>query len=306
MKIGFIGLGIMGSRMAANLAHGNHHLLIYNRTREKADSLLKMENVSWKDSPREIAKEAEILFTMLSAPKAVQNVALGNQGFLAAMNKGQMWIDCSTVNPSFSRAMAEECRKRDISFIDAPVAGTLGPAERGELLILAGGEKQDIEKCQPLLDLIGKKTLHVGEAGMGTSLKMVLNLLLGQAMYAFSEAMVLGESLGITRDRLLDALLGSAVVAPFISQKKEKLMGKNQETEFPLQWMHKDLYLVAQTAAETGTFLPAGNLIKEIYQLARSGGYAEKDFSAIYQYIKNLPELLHGGTRSIHRETRSN
>jgi 3-hydroxyisobutyrate dehydrogenase-like beta-hydroxyacid dehydrogenase len=289
VKIGFIGLGIMGSRMAATLAHGNHNLFIYNRTRGKADSLLKMKNVSWKDSPREIVRDAEILFTMLSTPEAVQSVALGDGGFLPAMKQGQIWVDCSTVNPSFSRQMAEDCRNRGVSFIDAPVAGTLGPAERGELLILAGGEKQDIEKCQPLFDLIGKKTLHVGEAGMGTSLKMVLNLLLGQAMYALSEAMVLGESLGITRDRLLDILLGSAVVAPFISHKKEKLMGKNQETEFPLQWMHKDLYLVAKTAAETGTFLPAGNLIKEIYQLALSGGYAEKDFSAIYQYIKNLP-----------------
>jgi 3-hydroxyisobutyrate dehydrogenase/glyoxylate/succinic semialdehyde reductase len=285
MKIGFIGLGIMGSRMAENLAKAGFDMTVYNRTKQKAESLITYKNVEWRETPALLAKDADILFTMLSSPEVVYALANGDEGFLKYLRPGSVWVDCSTVNPSFSREMAILSKEYEISFIDAPVAGSLAPAKKGELIFLAGGDKEAIEGLNPYLEAMGKKTIHVGENGKGTSLKMVFNLLLGQAMYAFSEGLNLGESLGIDRELLFNVLLKSPVVAPFITGKKTKIDKEDYSAEFPLQWMQKDLQLASQTAYEQEIPLPGVNVIKEIYALAKKDGYAEKDFSAIYQYL---------------------
>ncbi|MGM0496308.1 MAG: NAD(P)-dependent oxidoreductase [Bacteroidota bacterium] len=287
MKVGFIGLGIMGSRMAENLAEAGYELLIYNRTKGKASNLLKRKNVSWKGSPAKVAEGADILFTMLSSPSVVEQVAIGEEGFLKYLNSGATWIDSSTVNPSFTKKMASSSEKAGIQFLDAPVAGSKEPAENGELIFLVGGDAELVSNCAHFFEIMGKKYIHVGENGKGTSLKMVFNLLLGQAMNAFSEGMALGESLGIDKDTLFNTLLGSPVVAPFITTKREKMDQKNYEAEFPLKWLQKDLQLASETAYEQGIALPAVNLIKEIYAQAKNSGYADKDFSAIYKYLGN-------------------
>lgn len=287
MKIGFIGLGIMGSRMAANLAHNGYELLIWNRTQSKASALMEKNQVTWKDHPTELAREAEVVITMLSSPDVVREMAAGEKGFLNDMKPDGIWMDSSTVNPAFSKEMAEEARERNIHFLDAPVAGSKDPAEKGELIFLAGGEKEDLKRVQPLLDVMGKKTIHVGENGKGTSLKIVFNLLLGQAMYAFSEGMSLGEALGIDQSDLFDVLLNSPVVAPFIAGKREKMAQEEFSPEFPLKWMQKDLQLAAETAFENGVFLPGVNTIKEIYALAKKAKYADQDFSSIYKFLKD-------------------
>ncbi len=287
MTTGFIGLGIMGSRMAANLAKENYNLLVFNRTKKKANELLKYSNVEWAENMAEIAAKADVLFTMLSAPDAVRTYAIGEEGFLNKMKKGTIWIDSSTVNPSFSLQMAKESKARGIHFVDAPVAGSKAPAESGELLFLVGGEKEVVEKCVPYFNTMGKNYVHVGKNSKGTSLKMVFNLLLGQAMYAFSEGMTLGEALGIDKEMLFNVLLKSPVVAPFVTLKKDKMDKGDYESEFPMQWMQKDLQLASQTAYEKGIALPGVNVIKEIYSMAKNAEYAEKDFSAIYEYMKN-------------------
>jgi 3-hydroxyisobutyrate dehydrogenase-like beta-hydroxyacid dehydrogenase len=193
------------------------------------------------------------------------------------------WI--YTVNPSFSRRMASEAAQRGVRFVDAPVAGTKGPAEVGELLFLVGGDQRDVEECQPMFEVMGRKVIHVGGQGMGISLKVVFNLLLGEAMLAFAEAMALGQSLGIQKERLLDMLPGSAVVAPFISGKRPKIEAGDCEADFPLKWMQKDLQLASQTGYEEGVAMPSVNLAKEIYALAAKLGWADQDFSAIYQFL---------------------
>jgi len=189
------------------------------------------------------------------------------------------------VNPSFTRKMASLSKKYGIQFLDAPVAGSKVPAEEGELIFLVGGETELVNNCAPFFETIGKKYIHVGENGKGTSLKMVFNLLLGQAMNAFSEGMALGESLGIDKDTLFNTLLGSPVVAPFIATKREKMDQENYEAEFPLKWLQKDLQLASDTAYEQDVPLPAVNLIKEIYAQAKKSGYADEDFSSIYTYL---------------------
>jgi len=284
MKVGFIGLGIMGSRMAANVQKQGVELVVHNRTAEKAAPLLE-KGASWAETPATLAEQVNILFTVLAHPEAVSQMALGKEGFLSHLKSGALWVDCSTVNPSFSRQMAAEADACEVRFLDAPVAGTKGPAEAGQLLFLVGGETADVAACQPFFEAMGRRTIHVGGHGMGTSLKMVFNLLLAEAMVAFSEGMVLGQALGIDQDRLFDLLLGSAVVAPFVTGKRGKIENGDFEADFPLQWMGKDLHLAAQTAYEEGVALPAGSLVKEIYALAVRYGLGERDFSAVYRVL---------------------
>jgi glyoxylate/succinic semialdehyde reductase len=285
MKIGFIGLGIMGSRMAANLAKKGHDLVIYNRTKEKAETLIQSGAV-WAPTPADVAKQVTVMFTMLAKPDAVAETALlGKKGFLNHLKEKSLWIDCSTVNPSFSRLMADEARQRKVRFIDAPVGGSKGPAEQGQLLFFVGGETADIEQARPYLEAMGKAVIHVGGHGMGSSMKMVNNLILAQAMVAFSEAIVLGQSLGIPKDKLFSTILNSPVCAPFLTMKKEKIESGTFDVEFPLQWMHKDLQLAVDTAYEEGVAMPAANLVKELYALAVRKGIGDRDFSAIYNIL---------------------
>jgi 3-hydroxyisobutyrate dehydrogenase/glyoxylate/succinic semialdehyde reductase len=148
MKIGFIGLGIMGSRMAANLQKRGHSLVVHNRTREKAESLLA-NGAIWADSPAALAPQVEMVFTMLAHPEAVQEAALGEDGFLSKFAAGRLWIDCSTVNPSFSKQMAAEARTRGVRFLDAPVTGSKEFAALAKLVFWVGGELTDLESCRP-------------------------------------------------------------------------------------------------------------------------------------------------------------
>lgn len=284
--IGFIGLGIMGSRMAANLQAAGHNLIVWNRTPDKADALVE-KGATLAQSPAQVAAEVETLITMLAHPQAVEETALGENGFLDALSANALWIDCSTVNPSFSRHMAQEAQQRNVRFVDAPVAGTKQPAADGTLTFFAGGDADDIAACQPLFDIMGSKTVHVGAAGSGTALKMVVNGLLANAMTAFSEAMALGQTLGIKQDKLLDALIGGPVVAPFVAYKRGNIEADDYSADFPLRWMHKDLHLAALSGYENGAALPLTNANKEIYQLAMQAGLGDDDFAAIYRYLNS-------------------
>jgi len=285
MNIGFIGLGIMGSRMAANLQKRGHSLAVYNRTRGKAEPLLS-RGAAWAYSPAALATHAEIIFTMLAHPDAVEEAARGKEGFLPHLTPGQMWIDCSTVNPSFSRKMAAGVQARGIHFLGAPVTGSKSQAELGKLVFWVGGEAADLEACRPLLEAMGSRIVHCGGQGMGASLKMVVNQLLGTVMAAFAEGMVLGESLGLSRQILFEALLCGPAAAPFLALKRERIeKGNYEEADFPLRWSQKDLHLASVSAYETGVSMPLTNVAKEIYRLAIREGNGDKDFSAIYDYL---------------------
>lgn len=285
MQLGFIGLGIMGKPMARHLLNSGYSVVVYNRSPEKAESLGK-EGAQVAASPYDVAQSADVVFTMLANPEAVKAVAQGENGLLNGLEAGKTWVDASTVNPSFSLEMAEECKAQRIRFMDAPVAGSKGPAENGELVFLVGGSDEDLETIRPYLDIMGKAVNHVGENGKGTSMKMVVNLLLGQSMMAFTEALNLGEALGIEQDKLMNTLVGGPVTAPFLQGKQPKIQQEDYTPEFPLQWMHKDLHLVTQTAYEAGIALPATSTIKEAFGLAKASGNGEKDFSAVYDYFK--------------------
>lgn len=284
MRIGFIGLGIMGSRMAANLINAGYTVNLFNKTRSKAEKL-EGDHVHIMPSPAQTAADSDVTITMLSTPAVVQEVALGEEGLVNGMSKGKVWIDCSTVNPSFSVQMAELAEQLDFNFLDAPVAGSLVPAEKGELVFLIGGKKTIVKYVSPLFKVMGKKTIHAGDAGQGSALKLVNNLVMGLSMYAFTEGLVLAESLGIKKEEVFDLMEGSPIAAQMAMLKKDKICNENFSPEFPLQWLQKDLHLAAQSAYEAGIALPGTNATKEIFALAKQAGLAEKDFTAIYQFL---------------------
>jgi len=283
MKIGFIGLGIMGSRMAANLQKHGYSLVVFNRTRAKAQSLLDRDGTFAK-SPAKLAEQVDVLFTMLAHPDAVEQAALDPNGFLSHLKPNALWVDCSSVNPSFSKKMAAAAAARQVRFIDAPVTGSAPVAEEGKLVFWVGGDSTDLEAIRPLLQCMGSKILHLGGHGMGTSMKMVINLLLGAGMASFAEAMALGQRLGLSQKMLFDSLLGMPTVAPFLASKREKIERKHYEAEFPLRWMQKDMHLASVSAYEAGVAMPLMNVVKEIYRLAMRGGHETEDFSAIYEF----------------------
>jgi 3-hydroxyisobutyrate dehydrogenase-like beta-hydroxyacid dehydrogenase len=285
MKIGFIGLGIMGSRMAANLQKHKHSLVVFNRTREKADPLVA-EGATWADSPAALAPQVEVIFTMLAHPDAVEEAALGKDGFLSHLGPGRMWVDCSTVDPSFSKKMAAEAQARGIRFLGAQVTGSKVPAALAQLTFWVGGESADLEAGRPLLECMGNKIVHCGGQGMGASLKMVMNQLLGTMMATFAEGLVLGESLGLSHEILFEALFNGPVAAPFLALKRERIeKGNYQQADFPLRWLQKDLHLAAVSAYQTGVAMPLTNAAKEIYRLAIREGHGDEDVSAIYGYL---------------------
>ncbi|HXI69967.1 MAG TPA: NAD(P)-dependent oxidoreductase [Verrucomicrobiae bacterium] len=292
MKIGFIGLGIMGSRMAANLQKGGHSLLVFNRTRDKAESLIA-EGACWAQSPSALPSQVEMVFTMLAHPAAVEEAALGQDGFLSRLAPGKMWIDCSTVNPSFSKKMATEAEAQGVRFLGAPVSGSKGMAASAKLTFLVGGEAADLESCRPLLACMGSKIIHCGGPGTGAALKMVMNQLLGTVMAGFAEGLVLGESLGLSRALLLDTLLGGPAAAPFLAVKRERIeKGDFRHADFPLQWLQKDLQLATVSAYETGVPMPVTNAAKELYRFAIREGHGEEDFSAIYDYLAHSSAVI--------------
>lgn len=285
--IGFIGLGTMGSRMAANLKKNGHELVLYNRTRAKAESLTANVVAALAEDPAEVGRKSDVVFTMVSDPDAVRQVAAGPSGFLQTLRPESLWVDCTTVHPGFSREMAAAAAQKKIRFLDAPVAGTKQPAADANLVFFVGGEAADIHRCDPYFSAMGRKVVHVGDAGMGSSLKMVFNMMLGTAMASFSEAVSLGKALGIDRELLFETLVGSPVAAPFIEAKAPKISGGHFDADFLLRWMFKDLHLAAQSAYQVRAPLPVASAARELYALAIRNGFSDQDFSAVFRLLND-------------------
>jgi len=278
MKIAFLGLGIMGSRMARNLLKNNVDISVYNRSPEPLKELAKA-GAKTDSLPSQVVKDADIVFSMLSTPEAVQSV-------FAAMKKGAIWVDCSTVNPSFTKAMEVEAIARGIHFIDAPVAGTKPQAENAELVFFVGGNKKEVEEVRPYLDMMGKKVMHLGGVGQGANFKMLVNLMLAQSMIIFSETILLGEKMGLDKQFLLDTIPNLVVSAPFTKFKAEMIRQDDYGVQFPLEWMYKDLHLATLTAYEYQQPLYMANMAKELYAKATNEGLGRLDFAAIHKVLE--------------------
>lgn len=288
MNVAFIGMGIMGSRMAANLLKNGHTLSVHNRSKDKAMELVE-RGARWAQTPAQALDGADVVITMLAAPAAVEAVAFQKEGILSEAREGVIWMDCSTVDPAFSKRMAEAADAKQMPFVDAPVAGSRIPAEKGELIFLVGAEAPTVQQCAPLFDAMGSKTVHMGPVGSGAAMKMVINLMLAESMRAFAESVALGTVLGLDREMLMDVLLKTPVCAPVLSAVRPKLDAVDLTPNFPLKHMRKDVHLAMQSAFAHDLPLAGAAVTGELYAQAQRAGFAENDFSALFHHLQ--PQL---------------
>lgn len=272
----------MGSRMAINLLQSGVELTVYNRS-EAPRKKLKEMGAQEATSLKEALSDADIVFTMLSKPEVVAELMLTSG--LKDMKQNALWVDCSTINPSFTQKASKAAKREGIRYLEAPVAGSSPQAETAELVILVGGEEGDLNEAKPYLEMMSQKVLHLGSIGRGASFKLVINVMLATGMVAFAEALKFGESMGLDAEFLLKALPNLTVSAPFTKMKAEVIKEGNYQPQFPLELLYKDLHLAAQTAYENGQALPYATMAKELYAMAMKEGLGRKDMAAIYKFL---------------------
>ncbi|MDF2681035.1 MAG: 6-phosphogluconate dehydrogenase [Brevibacillus sp.] len=281
MKIGWIGLGNMGIPMASNLLAAGYELRVWNRTADKAASLLAL-GAKFADTLSDLVDECDILFSMVSDDDAVKAVYTGPAGLLAAAVKGKLAVDMSTISPDTSRFLAEQSKQAGLRFMDAPVSGSVGPAKEGKLVIMVGGEQSDFEEAKPMLDKLGKATLHLGPNGAGTSAKLAINLLLGITVQGVSETLLFARSLGIGTEKMLNIIDESAVGTPLIRGKAASILADDYPAAFALKHMAKDLRL----ASEAGVSTPLAESAYASYRHALENGLGDLDLMAIIKELE--------------------
>jgi 3-hydroxyisobutyrate dehydrogenase-like beta-hydroxyacid dehydrogenase len=294
VRIAFLGIGSMGARMARRLIEAGYPLTVYNRTRERTAPLAD-HGATVAENPRRAAERADVVMSSLGDDTAVRDVLLGPDGALAGARPGTMLIDLSTILPGTSREMAATASASGASLIDAPVSGSTPQAEQGTLRIFAGGERRTYDACAPILQTLGDP-VYLGPSGMGATMKLVVNTLLGLGMEALAEAVALGEKAGLDRDRMLDALGETSVVSPSQRVKMENVRRGDYSPTFPVRLMLKDTRLILQLAQTLSVPLPALAAALQVYAIADASN-PEEDFSAAVKAVERLAAIGQGANR---------
>jgi len=283
-KVGFIGLGVMGSQMVSRLLDKGHDVTGYNRTRSKAQWLVE-KGMHWADSPRAVAISSDITFAMVTNAAAIHSITDGPDGMLAGMSAGKIFIDMSTVGPTVSRSLAEKVRALGADMVDAPVSGSVITLQQGKLSVMVGGRKETFEKIKPLLLDIGPKVTHVGDNGLALSMKIAINLSLAVQMLAFSEGVLLAEKSGIARDVAVDVLTHSAVASPMIQYRGPFVLEQPEEAWFDVNMMQKDMVLAMELGRQLDVPLPTTAVSNEFLTAARGMGWTKYDFACIFDVL---------------------
>jgi 3-hydroxyisobutyrate dehydrogenase-like beta-hydroxyacid dehydrogenase len=286
-KVGFMGMGIMGTPMAANLLKAGYAVMVYNRTPEKAEPLVKLGAGS-AANPKALAQAADVVIAMVTGPEALGHLLWGPDGAGGAFNHSKTFINMSSVAPGYTRDLARELEPTGVTFIDAPVSGTKKPAEDGTLIILAGGPQDKVKELEPLLLAMGKKVVYCGPAGQGSMMKMFINLLLGMMMEGFAEALNFGKLGGLSMEGMLDTVYSGPLNCAMFQVKAGNLQNNSYPTAFPLKHMTKDAKFVVDTAYELGAPVPVGQMILHLYRTGVAQGWGDEDLSAIARVLAHL------------------
>jgi 3-hydroxyisobutyrate dehydrogenase-like beta-hydroxyacid dehydrogenase len=286
-KVGFIGLGLMGGPMAANIARAGFPLTVFNRSPEKADPVVQL-GAKWVSSPREVAENSEVVVTMLSDAAAVRAVLEGEHGLVAGAGEGMVLIDMSTVSPTESRKTAEFLGTHGIRMLDAPVYGSTGPATDGTLGIMVGGDEVVFEEQKTLLGVMGKNIFYMGDQGSGTAVKLCFNLMVAGQVISLAEAMVLADKSGLDLKQVGEVVTSSGINSNLIERKVDNIVTDNYAPAFPLKHMHKDLGLMVKASIDLDAALPITGLTHQLYTAARASGFAEDDFAAIFKTLAGI------------------
>ena len=283
--IGFIGLGLMGRPMAANLLKNGFSVVVWNRTPGKSDALAAA-GAKVAASAREAAAAADVLIAIVSDPAALESVLWG-EGALEAMRRGTVLIDSSTVSPALERRIAAACAQRGVDSLDAPVTGGTWGAEKGELVFMVGGEAATLARVEPVLGAMGKKWFHLGPHGAGQIIKLAMNLLLALEVQALAEALALVAGAGVPAENLIGVMQASMARAPVLDIKAPMILKQDYTPSFPLRLMHKDLGLAMDLANQIGVPLPACAAAREVYSAVKGAAKEDLDYAAVAKFWGN-------------------
>lgn len=288
MKLGFLGLGIMGYPMARNLMRAGHSVAIWSNTTAKGRKLATEENAQLCDTPKAVAEAADIIFICVGDTAMSEKVALGKLGLLAGVRSGAIVADCSTVAPSYARRAAEAFAAKGAHFLDTPVTGSKPGAEGGTLTFMIGGDPSIYEKLKPYLEPMGKQIYYCGSIGLGLHAKLTQNLILSNLLQAFNEGLVLSTRAGVDPELMVDILSNSAARSGLVSFKAPFVFDRDFTTNFSTRWMHKDTGLMLETGAELGVPLPLTSLTRQLFQVAISEGYADEDMCSTIKVLERI------------------
>lgn len=282
MKIGWIGLGNMGNPMVKNLVKAGFAVTVYNRTAAKAEALTKEVNVAVAYSPAALVASSDVIITMLSDDGAVAAIYEGPEGiFSTSAAKELVMIDMSTVSPETTKTLAGLCHEKGISYLDAPVAGSVKPAEDAQLIIMVGGEEKVYEKVKPVFDALGKASIYLGESGKANVAKLAVNLFLGIVTQGLAEAVVFARKNGLEAEQLLPLINAAAVGSGLTKLKTENIINNDFKAAFALKLLTKDVRL----ATENGMDTPVGQSVYSTLQAAVAKGYGDEDMIAVLKYL---------------------
>jgi 3-hydroxyisobutyrate dehydrogenase-like beta-hydroxyacid dehydrogenase len=286
-KLGFVGLGVMGSQMVSRLLDKGHTVTGYNRTKAKAQWLID-KGMKWADSPRAVAAASDVTFAMVTNAAAIAAVTDGPDGLIAGLGPGKLFIDMSTVSPEVSRATAAKVRAKGADMVDAPVSGSVITLQQGRLSVMVGGKKETFDKVQPLLLDIGPKVTHVGDNGLALAMKIAVNLSLAVQMMAFSEGVLLAEKSGIPREVAVDVLTHSAVASPMIQYRGPFILQQPDEAWFDCNMMQKDMLLALDLGRQLKVPVPTTAISNDFLTAARGMGWEKKDFAVVFDVLARM------------------
>ena len=287
--IGFIGLGIMGRPMAKNLMEAGYELVLYNRTREKAEELAG-DGVTVAESPREVAEQSDIIITMLPDSPEVREAVAGEGGVFEGIKEGSLVVDMSTISPMIAEELAADAGERGVGLLDAPVSGGEPGAEDGTLSIMAGGSEEDFERARPLFDILGKTVVHVGEAGAGQVVKACNQIVVALIIEAVSEALVLGSKAGVDPAKVIEVLAGGLAGNKVMEVKKNFFLEHDFDPGFRIDLHHKDLGIALAAGREYGVALPVTAIVSQMLEALKAKGSGDRDHSALLTLMEDLAQ----------------
>ena len=292
-NLGFVGLGVMGGRIAKRLLDAGHAVTGYNRTRSKAQWLLDA-GMSWADCPRDAAEAADVTFSMVSNTEALLAITGGENGVLAGLGPGKIYLDMSTVGPAASRELSAQVAEKGARMLDAPVSGSVATLDQGQLTFMVGGDVDVFEKVKPILLDIGPRATHVGHNGLAVSMKVATNLSLAVHMLAFSEGLLLAEKSGIKRETAVEVLLNSVIASPMLKYRGPFVLDMPDEAWFDVNMMQKDMGLALELGQQLEVPLPTASVANEYLTAARGMGLADQDFAVVFEVLARMAGVSQG------------
>jgi 3-hydroxyisobutyrate dehydrogenase-like beta-hydroxyacid dehydrogenase len=283
-ELGFVGLGVMGSSIVRRLLAAEHEVSVWNRTRDKAEPLLEA-GARWAESPRQVAERGAIVFTMVTNTAAVQAVTEAEDGILAGLEPGKVYVDMSTASPANTRALADKVASVGADMLDSPVSGTSLTVDQGKASLMVGGDAEVVERARPVLEAIGPRVIHVGPNGAAVTMKIAVNLSLAVQMLAFSEGVLLAEKSGIPREKAVEVMLASVIASPMVAYRGPLVLGHPEEVWFDCRMMQKDLNLALELGRQLEVPLPTTAVTNELLTAANGMGIGERDFAVLFDVL---------------------